>query len=96
MDYLNEAERIAFLGKTLTQQLLTFSRGRESHPKHSPAGRSGEVRGGAGSARFPIDCVFDVSSDLLSIEADEEQIGQVIENILRNARESMPAVGRSP
>jgi signal transduction histidine kinase len=29
MDYLNEAERIAFLGKSLTQQLLTFSRGGE-------------------------------------------------------------------
>jgi CheY-like chemotaxis protein/anti-sigma regulatory factor (Ser/Thr protein kinase) len=43
---------------------------------------------------FPIDCVFDVSSDLLPIEADEEQIRQVIENILRNARESMPAGGK--
>lgn len=94
MDYLNEAERIAFLGKSLTQQLLTFSRGGnpvQSIIQPGPLVSSVAARVLRG---FPVDCVYDIPPDILSIEADEEQIRQVIENILRNARESMPAGGK--
>jgi len=94
MDYLNEAERIAFLGKSLTQQLLTFSRG--GNPVRSIVQPGPLVSSVAGRVLrgFPVDCVYDIAPDILPIEADEEQIRQVVENILRNARESMPAGGK--
>jgi CheY-like chemotaxis protein len=43
---------------------------------------------------FPVDCVYDIPPDVLPIEADEDQIRQVVENILRNAMEAMPAGGK--
>jgi nitrogen-specific signal transduction histidine kinase/ActR/RegA family two-component response regulator len=94
MDYLNEAERIAFLGKSLTQQLLTFSRG--GNPVRSIVQPGSLVSSVAARvlSGFPVDCVYDIPPDILPIEADEDQIRQVVENILRNARESMPAGGR--
>lgn len=94
MDYLNEAERIAFLGKALTQQLLTFSRG--GNPVRSIVQPGVLVRsvGERVLRGFPIDCVYDISPDLFPVEADEDQVRQVFENILRNARESMPAGGK--
>jgi nitrogen-specific signal transduction histidine kinase/ActR/RegA family two-component response regulator len=94
MDYLNEAERIAFLGKSLTQQLLTFSRGGNPVRTIIQPG----VLVGSVAARvlrgFPVDCVYDIPPDILPIEADEDQIRQVVENILRNAMEAMPAGGK--
>jgi len=94
MDYLNEAERIAFLGKSLTQQLLTFSRGGNPVRTIIQPG----ILVGSVAARvlrgFPVDCVYDIPPDVLPIEADEDQIRQVVENILRNAMEAMPAGGK--
>jgi len=94
MDYLNEAERIAFLGKSLTQQLLTFSRGGNPIRTIVQMGPLVSAVASRVLCGFPIDCVYDIPPDILPVEADEEQIRQVMENILRNAREAMPAGGK--
>jgi len=94
MDYLNEAERIAFLGKSLTQQLLTFSRG--GNPVRTIIQPGVLVSSAAARVLrgFPVECVYDIPPDILPIEADEDQIRQVVENILRNAMEAMPSGGK--
>lgn len=94
MGYLREAERIAFLGKSLTQQLLTFSRGGDtvrSMVQVGPLVKGVTEKVLAGS---PVRCEFIIPEDILPVEADGNQIGQVIENIVLNAKESMPSGGK--
>lgn len=92
-EYIDEAERITFLGKSLTQQLLTFSRG------GNPITRIIELESFVTSAAkdifrgTPIRCVFDIPPGTFSVEADREQLRQVFENVLRNAKDAMPAGG---
>ncbi|MHB8110218.1 MAG: hybrid sensor histidine kinase/response regulator [Syntrophorhabdaceae bacterium] len=93
LDYLNEAERITFLGKNLTQQLLAFSRG------GNPA--INVIRLDALLASLvpkllhdlPVGHTFDVPEGIFPIEADEAQIIQVVENVVRNAAEATPRGG---
>ncbi len=93
-EYIDEAERITFLGKNLTQQLLTFSRG------GNPVRRIIELESIVASVAkdilrgTAITCVFDIPPGVHSIEADREQLRQVFENILRNSRDAMPAGGK--
>ncbi len=94
MEYLDEAERITFLGKNLTQQLLTFSRGGKLVRKiiqleSVVASASTDILHGS-----PIQCLFDIPHGVFPVEGDEEQLRQVFENILRNAKEAMPAGGK--
>ncbi len=92
-EFLSEAERIVFMGKNLTQQLLTFSRGGDPVRKTvhlEPMLRDATekvVRGSSVRPRY----VF--PTDLCPVEIDEERMRQVIENIVLNAKEAMPAGG---
>ena len=93
MEYLKEAERIAFLGKSLTQQLLTFSRG--GNPVRTIV-RPGQLVVHAAEkilSASNVRCAYDIADDILPIEADEGQVRQVIENVVVNAREAMPEGG---
>jgi signal transduction histidine kinase/ActR/RegA family two-component response regulator len=90
---LSEAERISFLGKDLTQQLITFSKGGESTKKainfHELIKETAEtVLSGSN-----IKCKYTLPEDLYQTEGDEAQIRQVINNIIVNAKEAMPRGG---
>lgn len=91
--YLSEAERITLMGKNLTHQLLTFSRGADSVRKVveiSPIIKEITEKVLDGS-RIKPKYIF--PADLFSVEVDEDQIKQVIQNILVNAKESMSSEG---
>ncbi len=92
-EFLNEAERIVFMGKNLTQQLLTFSHSGDLVRKVVFIGRT---------LRDVTDKILEGSSvrpryiipmDLLPVEVDEDQIKQVIRNMIMNAKEAMPSGG---
>jgi two-component system cell cycle sensor histidine kinase/response regulator CckA len=90
---LSEAERISFLGKDLTQQLITFSKGGEPTKKvisfHKLIKETAEtVLSGSN-----IKCKYTLPEELYQVEGDDMQIRQVINNIIVNAKEAMPRGG---
>jgi signal transduction histidine kinase/CheY-like chemotaxis protein len=92
-DFLGEAERIAFMGKHLTQQLLTFSRGGDLIRKTvfiSEILRDITEKIFGGSLTRPQ---YIIAKDLFPVEVDEDQIKQVIRNLVVNAKEAMPLGG---
>ncbi len=90
---LNEAENASLRARDLTQQLLTFSRGGAPVKKMAPI--ADIVRD---SAAFTLSgskttCRFQIEDGLWAIEVDEGQFSQVINNLIMNADQSMPAGG---
>ena len=91
--WLNEMEKASLQAKNLTQQLLTFSKGGE--PIKKLVSLTELVKN---SATFSlrgsnVRCNFFISEDLLPVEVDEGQIGQVINNLVLNADHAMPEGG---
>lgn len=92
-EILKEAEKASLRAKDLTQQLLTFARGGAPVKKLVSINQllsdtvSFALRGSN------VDCQFSMPDDLGQVEIDEGQIGQVISNLVLNARQSMPTGG---
>lgn len=90
---LSEAERASLRARDLTQQLLTFAKG--GVPIKSVTSVKELLRE---SAEFAVRgsntrCEFSISEDLWSVEVDEGQISQVINNLVINAKQAMPEGG---
>ena len=90
---LEEIERVALRTRGLTQQLLTFSKGGE--PVKGIVSIAELLKE---AALFPlrgsnVRCTFDLPENLWSATVDAGQIGQVINNIIINAEQSMPEGG---
>jgi PAS domain S-box-containing protein len=90
---LMEAEKASLRARELTKQLLTFSRG--GAPVRRTLHLAGLIREsailalrGSGTA-----CEFAIAAELWPIEADEGQIGQVINNLVINASQAMAGGG---
>ncbi len=90
---LEDAEKAAFRARSLTQQLLTFSKGGIPIRKTMHIGpllrESAEFASRGTSTR----CAYDLAPDLRPVDIDEGQIGQAINNLVINAVESMPSGG---
>ena len=90
---LEKAKKSALLARGLTQQLITFAQG--GAPVRRPTSLSGviqeSVRPALSGSR--VRCEFFLAEDLWLAEVDAGQIGQVIRNIVLNAREAMPEGG---
>jgi signal transduction histidine kinase/DNA-binding response OmpR family regulator len=90
---LSQAEEALHQSANLTRQLLTFSKGGK------PIRKLIDLRNVIeNSTKFTLsgswsDFRIDIAPDLWQVEADEGQIGQVIQNILLNAEQSMPTGG---
>ncbi|MBN1524090.1 MAG: PAS domain S-box protein [Spirochaetales bacterium] len=90
---LEKAVNVFGRAKNLTQQLLTFSKGGE------PVKKTGDV--GAflrESVQFAlsgsnVQSRMQIQQDLWTADFDENQIGQVIDNIIINAKHAMPSGG---
>jgi len=92
-EFLNEAERIAFMGKNLTQQLLTFSRSGDPVRKVVFLGTILRDVAEKSLGSLPIRTRHIIPMDLFPVEVDEDQIKQVIQNMVMNAKEAMLSGG---
>lgn len=90
---LEEAERALNLARNLTRQLLTFSKGGEPVKKviSLPSIIQDSVKFSLSGSN--VSYTFSVDENLWSVEADEGQISQVINNIVLNASDAMPDGG---
>jgi PAS domain S-box-containing protein len=90
---LEAATKTVMTARGLTQQLITFAQG--GAPVRKPICLSGVIREAIRPALSGSRVRGEVSlaSDLWWVEADEGQIGQVIRNLVLNAREAMPEGG---
>ena len=93
MSALEQAEKALHQTVNLTSQLLTFSKGGKPNKKIIDLRPVIED-----SAKFMLsgsrsDLRLNMTKDLWPVDADEGQIGQVIQNIVLNADQSMPIGG---
>jgi len=93
LDLLKNAEKAARRAKALTQQLLTFSK--EGVPVRKTVAIDRLVRDSVEFALHgsSIASSFDIAGDLLLVDIDAGQIGQVIQNIVTNGRQAIRGSG---
>ena len=90
---LDKADAALQMSVKLTTQLLTFSRGGKP-VKHALAlGPVIETAASFALSGSRSRCTFRFSDDLWTVEADDGQIGQVVQNIVLNAEQAMPQGG---
>ncbi len=90
---LTEAEKASLRARDLTQQLLTFSRGGAPVKKTSSIAEIIRDSTAFSLSGSKVTCTFTIPDDLWLVEVDEGQISQVINNIILNAEQAMPAGG---
>ena len=93
LDMLEQAEKALQMSVNLTSQLLTFSKGGKPLKKRinpRPVIENAVKFALSGSK---IDHKFEANDTLWAVNADEGQIGQVIQNIVLNAEQAMPMGG---
>jgi PAS domain S-box-containing protein len=93
MESLMQAERACFRAQELSRQLLTFAKG--GAPIKKVASLVKLVRESAKLALAGSNslCEFALPAKIWSVEIDEGQISQVINNLLINADQAMPSGG---
>ncbi len=90
---LEKAEQALNLSVGLTTQLLTFSKGGKPVKKKLALRSVIESSAGFATSGSRVNCRITLDDDLWTVEADEIQIGQVIQNIVLNADQAMPLGG---
>lgn len=92
-EILTESEKAAHSAKTLTQQLLTFSKG--GIPIKEETDIRDLIRDSTNFAIVGsnIKCEFDLPENLWKVVIDIAQMNQVVNNIILNALESIPEEG---
>src|SRR4030043_2206574 len=90
---LDEAEIAAVRARDLTQQLLTFARG--GKPVKKLVNVAELIKESATFALRGSNVRLELSlpDDLWAVEVDEGQMSQVVQNMVINADEAMPAGG---
>ena len=93
LEVLNEARKASLRAKALTHQLITFSKG--GAPVKKIASIAGFVKESVNSSLSGsnVRCESALPDDLWRVECDENQMGHVINNLIANAVEAMPAGG---
>ena len=91
--YLEFAEHATSRAQSLTQQLLTFARGGSPVKKLLSAKNLIVDSAGFAIRGSKSRCEFKIAPDLRAIEADEGQLGQVINNLVMNAEQAMSEGG---
>ncbi|MGB5984292.1 MAG: ATP-binding protein, partial [Desulfobacterales bacterium] len=90
---MGEMEKAALRAKSLTQQLLTFSKG--GKPVKQATSIIDLVHESASFALHGsnVRCEFNIDKDLQPADVDEAQIAQVVQNLIINADQAMPEGG---
>ena len=91
---LRDAERAALRARELTQQLLTFAKGGEPvrATVHLPEMLEEVTRFALHGSRVKAE--YDLAPDLWPADADKGQISRVVQNLVINAVQAMPAGGQ--
>jgi len=91
---LTDAEEATIKGKELTYRLLAFSKGGESLKRVISLKEIIRDSARLTLSGSNIKCTFSFPNDLKQVEINEDEIGQVIHNIVQNAKEAMPQGGK--
>ena len=92
-DMLGDAEKASVRAKNLTQQLLAFSRGGAPVRRTVSVAKILQEHTDFALSGSNVKCEYSVPKDLRQVEADEGQIGQVVHNLVINAKQAMPEGG---
>lgn len=92
-EILTEAEKASIQAKNLTHQLLTFSKGGAPVKKTTSIAKIVNSSVDFTLSGSNVRCDFLCPHDLFSVEVDEGQISQVIQNLIINAKQAMPRGG---
>jgi PAS domain S-box-containing protein len=94
LEILDQAEKALYQSVNLTTQLLTFAKGGKPVMKVIELRPVVEnaVKLALSGARIGFS--LQVDEDLCAVEADEGQIGRVVQNLVLNAEQAMPLGGR--
>jgi PAS domain S-box-containing protein len=90
---LDEAQRAASRATALTRQLLTFAKGGAPLRRRMNIGQVVRDSANLAISGTNVSCQFDLPEEDLAAMADEGQLAQVFQNLVRNAAESMPQGG---
>ncbi len=93
MDCLTEAEAACLRATELTHQLLTFAKGGGPVKRITSLGALLRETAPFALAGSNVRCEFSIPDDLWPVEVDPSQIGQVINNLIINAKQAMPNGG---
>jgi two-component system, cell cycle sensor histidine kinase and response regulator CckA len=90
---LDQAEKAMSQSIDLTSQLLTFAKGGTPIKKKIALRMAIENAAKFALSGSASSCTMHIADDLWAVEADEGQIGQVIQNIVLNASQAMQHAG---
>ncbi len=90
---LNEVNEAALIAKSLTQKLITFSKGGAPIKETTDLGALVRDVAEFSLSGANIGCRFEIPADLWPVAVDKTQVGQAFHNLVLNAREAMPAGG---
>ena len=90
---LNEVQKASERAKVLAYKLLTFAKGGEDKREIFSIAELLEETTELMMAGFRLTPEIDIATDLMLVKADRAQIGQVIQNLLLNARDAMTDKG---
>ncbi len=93
LERLSEAEKACLQAQGLTQQLLTFSKGGAPIKKSESIARLVEDSCKFALRGSNVAADFSLPENLLPVEVDSGQIGQVLNNLMINAAQAMPQGG---
>ncbi len=91
--YMSKALDVFERAKALTHQLLTFAKGGEPVKKTFLLSELLKNTTAFALTGSNVNAVFNIAPDLWPCDVDENQINQVIDNIVINARQAMPEGG---
>lgn len=91
--YLSKAMSTIDRARALTLQLLTFAKGGDPVKKVGTLFPFVEETARFALSGSSVACTFKIAPDLWSSNFDKHQIGQVIDNLIINAQQAMPAGG---
>ncbi len=91
--FLEKAEKASDQARTLTNQLLTFSKGGDPIKQTASIAEILQESADFILHGSPVSCSFDIAADLWSAEVDPGQISQVVQNVILNACQAMPEGG---
>lgn len=94
VEELATAERVALQAKELAYRLMAFAKGEEPTRKIGSIAQMLQDTAEIALGGSNITCKFLFPEDLWAVKVDEVQMRQVIDNLLLNARESMPDGGK--